>query len=723
MDLFLKNAKVMRVVDGKRVDAGPIQQSKFAEHVQKHDRFGAMPIVSSAASAKTNKQKDGGKRKGAQTTTAGSGQAKSATTSVGTVQNAVTVQEVIDIRCKEAEIQQRAFHTLVQKLAEVDEQLRSVVRSRKNITVYKRLVDRRDALRAEISRQNSAVATTTDIVHQMIDFYAEQEQKKKEKQRQSEEDRGADILRQTDALLAATSVSKQGVGGMAIQFSTESVPRIAEVTFGAPIIESSEYARLEAMLGAQAQRSQEPMQIDETQHEAVNDDVTATSCSSTTTTASSSSTTATSSSSLSVNSHGASIAASATAAASATTAGFAGEQKNVFDEEEQRFQQQNALADIDLAFDEAVRADVTEHALNEVMVLAFLISPASRGWDAIDRQDRIDAERSAKGFAPAVAIGQKLLEGKSEPAHDASGLSTDENGRKRKYDLVTIGTNRGFVPTGSKIRNRLNIKMKDIRNTKNVSIFEFATVKKRKRTDQESETINFVRFIGERHFHDVQEAMTYDDPLCEECQSPLDIDMRSGMETCPNCGLTIYGGTGREIIPLEQEMHNKYQYLKVGHMKTILKRSQGKETTRIPQKVPNAVTKQLKMERANFDDVCAFRIKRTLKKLGLSRWYDHMHQIAHIVTGRRPHQFTSFEEEVILAIFEHLVEPYENHRPRNQENFPYYYYALHKVCQLLGYPKEVLRNFPILQNVEKHRQKERIWEKMMHDLGWPYYTS
>lgn len=143
----------------------------------------------------------------------------------------------------------------------------------------------------------------------------------------------------------------------------------------------------------------------------------------------------------------------------------------------------------------------------------------------------------------------------------------------------------------------------------------------------------------------------------------------------------------------------------------------------VPKRIKDAVRNRLLMERANLQQLTAKKVKLVLKKLDLSAWYNHRHKICAAITGRKPYQFSAEEEDVILAVFERLIEPYNLYRPKTDENFPYYRYALHKILQLLGYPDEVLRDFPILKARKNHRRKEQIWEKMMLYRGWPYYKS
>ena len=610
MDRFLKNAKVVRIVDGNLVDVGPIANSKFSEHVTQTDSFGKVPKskekkTKPALAAKQQQQKEEPVAKAPKKAASRKNDGMGVATNLGTIEHASTVNEVMAIRVKEVEDHEREMASLLEKLSQVEEQLKDLILTRANIDHRKKLIERRDAVRAEIVRKRGKLPSMAQMTQEMLEFYEERENVNKRRKTTQGDEENIEKGKSFPAVTIVTHKApeeKKHDPAVAILFQDVGVPRIADVTFGAPLLEYHEFQRLEAMLRI-SNNNKKKDKIDSKKGE-----------------------------------------------------------EDMKEDEEMRFQEENALADIDKAFDEAIRVEVAANGAaktHDVLIAAYLISNASRGWNAVDAEDERLAEKltSENDKENAAAIGKKLL-------------GNQQQSQKQGLSMTTIGSNRGHVPTGSKIRNRLNIKMKDIRNAENVSMFNFCRVQKRKRTDQEKETIDFVRFIGSTHYNDFERDISYDDPKCANCNSELDIDMHSGMETCSKCGLAVYGKLGREIIPLEQPMHNKYQYLKVGHMKTILMRSQGKETTRIPPKVPNDVIKQLQMERANLDEVDAFRVKKTLKKLGYSKWYDHMHQITHIVTGRPPQQFSKFEEELILSIFEHLVEPYERHRPQNQENFP-----------------------------------------------------
>ena len=357
--------------------------------------------------------------------------------------------------------------------------------------------------------------------------------------------------------------------------------------------------------------------------------------------------------------------------------------------------------------------------------------------------------------------------------------------QKKEISLVKIGQLQKSAAIGGKTRNRVHNKMKPARNTENVSIMNFLRVQMHERSDKHVAAASFIEYMqnfekqrGEKgnshsmfsNFVNSQEKKAntttsgpvvgstlsslslensnkkrklealigdcnnaaeslplpnYASPKCVACGAPVHISKRTGMETCtsPSCAATVYRPTGFEVVHLEQQIHNTYQYLLTVHMKSTLRRVQGKESAMVPKRVKDAVKERLEMERVDISQLTPKKVKEVLKKLDLSAWYNHRQKICAAIANKKPYQFTAEEEDIILAVFERLIEPYNLYRPKTDENFPYYRYALHKILQLLGYPTDVLRDFPILKSRKNHQRKEAIWAKMMKFRGWPVYKS
>lgn len=321
-----------------------------------------------------------------------------------------------------------------------------------------------------------------------------------------------------------------------------------------------------------------------------------------------------------------------------------------------------------------------------------------------------------------------------------AGSAEDENNKKDKKAIkITIGktssTKGGegdeqdfFATTVSneekKANNRLSVKMKDLRNTEHLSMLNFVSVQERERTEDEIQHANFREFLmrlnTERASH---ELPLYSCDTCEICGEAMDVDPTNGRVSCLFCGTTHEDGLDRIWQMVPHTPHSKFEYIKSGHLLTLLKRFQSREETIIPREIINRINDYLVHNKYNKETLTFKEMKYALKKVNLTRFYDHAWQILYIVTGRKPIQFTDEQEKEFQAVFDVLEEIYPLYKPKNAENFMFYYYVLGKTAQLLGYPQEIVDMFPLLKIQRKHMEKERLWEKMMRHVGWPVYPT
>lgn len=425
-----------------------------------------------------------------------------------------------------------------------------------------------------------------------------------------------------------------------------------------------------------------------------------------------------------------------------------------------------------------------DYVENLVVKAQYCNHPQSHSWDQLEEERHKMQEDCAKVVANRLMSlffkeNSDLISEKDTNDSQATSQDATHAPEKKEISLVKIGQLQKSAAIGGKTRNRVHNKMKPARNTVNVSIMNFLRVQMHDRSDKHVAAASFIEYMqnfekqrGEKGnnqsmfstFLNQQQAAIatktsattktgalkfdkkrkldvligdcnnaaeslplpdYASPKCSACGAPVHISKRTGMETCtaPSCAATVYRPTGFDIVHLEQQVHNTYQYLLTVHMKSTLRRVQGKESAMVPKRVKDAVKERLEMERVDISQLTPKKVKEVLKKLDLSAWYNHRQKICAAIANKKPYQFTAEEEDIILAIFERLIEPYNLYRPKTDENFPYYRYALHKILQLLGYPDDVLRDFPILKSRKNHQRKEAIWAKMMNFRGWPIYKS
>ena len=342
--------------------------------------------------------------------------------------------------------------------------------------------------------------------------------------------------------------------------------------------------------------------------------------------------------------------------------------------------------------------------------IAYVLSPLGTGSLPACSRERMETTQTAL---------ETFLQSGGVTTADASGRQVA--GDSSKALTVTIGKTGGDRATSA----RLDVKMKDIRNMQNLSIRNFVSVTEREKTHEEVQHENFRQFLAERaKAAEAAARPQYADGTCETCGEELDIDLHGGMVSCMACGATYADGIdSHQWHAVPHVPHSKFQYLKSGHLLSLLKRFQGKEQTTVPRDVINRVVLRLHEYKYDLSKIGYKEMKFVLRRLVLARYYEHVWQLLYIVTGRKPWQFTAQEEIEFQVVFDVLEQVYPLFKPPESENFIFYWYFIKKTAQLLGQPEQVVDMFPLLKDPRKHQQKERIWKNMVEHVGWPYYVT
>jgi hypothetical protein len=164
-----------------------------------------------------------------------------------------------------------------------------------------------------------------------------------------------------------------------------------------------------------------------------------------------------------------------------------------------------------------------------------------------------------------------------------------------------------------------------------------------------------------------------------------------------------------------------YAYKKINHFKEILAQFQGKETTQISDEVIENIKQQIKKERINLTQLTYYKAKEIFKKLGYNKYYEHIAFIKNKL-GIKPPVMSQELEETLCNLFMELQSPYSKNCPDYRVNFLNYYYALYKLCELLG-ETQYLSEIPMLKDREKIIEQDEIWKKMCSELDWEFITT
>lgn len=217
---------------------------------------------------------------------------------------------------------------------------------------------------------------------------------------------------------------------------------------------------------------------------------------------------------------------------------------------------------------------------------------------------------------------------------------------------------------------------------------------------------------------------------CKRCASQDLIYMRD-QTVCKQCGVVLceYLSCSNEIknnMTYEQQINDVvavYSYNRMNHMNEWISKLQAREMTVIPTEVLDAIRLELKKARITQpSEITQKRVKELLKKLKMSKYYEHVPNITNVLTGVEVQKFPIHLEHKLRAMFEQIQEPFRMFCPKTRKNFLHYGYVLYKFCELLG-EDSYLKHIPMLKSFEKLYVQDQIWKKICAHLRWEFIPS
>tara|TARA_B110000977_G_scaffold101067_1_gene132498 strand:+ start:7583 stop:8698 length:1116 start_codon:yes stop_codon:yes gene_type:complete len=210
---------------------------------------------------------------------------------------------------------------------------------------------------------------------------------------------------------------------------------------------------------------------------------------------------------------------------------------------------------------------------------------------------------------------------------------------------------------------------------------------------------------------------------CKDCDEKTINDVSSGLTVCYNCGLTENSNISNLPEWNHAETHEyikPYSYKRTNHFKEWINQIQGREGTIIPNDVINSLIIEIKKERLKDKSLITYaKIKEFLKKLKLNKYYEHIPNIIHKITGNKQLIINTELQNKLVNMFNDIQEPFDKNCPKNRKNFLSYSYTLYKFFQLLN-KEDYLVYFPLLKSREKLFEQENIWRKICTELEWTF---
>ena len=213
---------------------------------------------------------------------------------------------------------------------------------------------------------------------------------------------------------------------------------------------------------------------------------------------------------------------------------------------------------------------------------------------------------------------------------------------------------------------------------------------------------------------------------CPNCNVEMTLYQNEATLGCPACGF-------EEFILIDSEKPSYkdppreityFAYKKANHFNEWLAQFQAKENTDIPGEVIEAVLSELRKERiTDPKKIKNPKILEILRKLKLSKMYDHVQQIKNRIQQQMTSLTLSKEtEEKLQHMFKEIQPAFIKYCPKGRSNFLSYPYVLYKMCQLLEMD-EFLPCFQLLKSREKLYQQDQVWQKICAELGWQFIRS
>ena len=213
---------------------------------------------------------------------------------------------------------------------------------------------------------------------------------------------------------------------------------------------------------------------------------------------------------------------------------------------------------------------------------------------------------------------------------------------------------------------------------------------------------------------------------CRSCGS-VDIVTRvaDSMRVCQGCDAVEFIMVDNER-PVKRDApkdSSSFYFKRLSHFNEWLAQIQGKDNPAVPEEIIGYVMEELRRHNIhNAADINNSQIRTILKKLKLSRYYEHVPYIISRIRGVPSDRMPVVLEEKLKRMFCRIQSPFVRHSPAMRKNFLSYGYVLHKFVELLG-EDAYLSKFPLLKSREKLRMQDSIWKAICNDLDWQFIPS
>jgi hypothetical protein len=217
---------------------------------------------------------------------------------------------------------------------------------------------------------------------------------------------------------------------------------------------------------------------------------------------------------------------------------------------------------------------------------------------------------------------------------------------------------------------------------------------------------------------------------CKLCNSDSFVfEAKTNTYICTDCGLstaTITNDFDKPIYTENVEQVVVFNYRRDNHFQECLNQLQAKENTTIPPQIIENLNKEFRKYNITNPKMFTIKLVRSyLKKLGYSKYYEHIPTIINEFCGLPAPKLTPELEQQLRIMFDEVQKPFAKWKAvidPKRKNFLNYNYTFHKMLQLLN-KDEFLLFFPLLKSREKLYIHDLIWKGICKDLLWEFIPS
>ncbi len=235
----------------------------------------------------------------------------------------------------------------------------------------------------------------------------------------------------------------------------------------------------------------------------------------------------------------------------------------------------------------------------------------------------------------------------------------------------------------------------------------------------------YLSLTNKNHIRRVDDVNIENYDICRNCNEQRIFNSIQSSMICPICGIEE-----KMLIDSETPSYKEppreityFAYKKINHFNEWLSQFQAKESTDIPEEIFEQIENELGKERyLNKKNLKASKVRDILKKLHLTKYYEHCHYITNRITGRPAPEIDEELQEKIRNMFKQIQGPWMRFCPSDRSNLLSYPYIFYKFFQLLG-RDEYLSYFRLLKSREKLQEHDEIWKKICNELKWQYIKT